>query len=65
MVCLVNGGVFDTTIGELYAIKKYKNLNKEDQFANYIKGKLAVALEKDVPEKKLVSYIPRFPEASF
>ena len=60
-------GIFDSTIGELYAIKKYKNFLKEDQLKNYIKGKLAVELEKDIPDDKLVSlphlktaYLTRF-----
>lgn len=49
--------MFDTTIGELYAMKKYKNLMKKDQFNNFIKGKMAVKLEKSIPDEKLVSFI--------
>ena len=54
-------GVFDTTMGEFYALKKYKNLEKENAFKNYIKGKLAVNLTKEIPDDKIVIFFTPTP----
>lgn len=51
----VASGIFDTTLGELLAIKRFKNLAAKDALKNYLKGKMKVALEKEVPEEILVS----------
>lgn len=57
LIFFLADGLFESSLGEFFALKKFKEISAKGRLNGWLNGKVAVPLKKELPEEKLVKNI--------